>query len=160
MIHIVRILLIWLLCLLCVLLHESGHALGYRIAGGKAGWKIFAGSGPEILRTKKYTFSLIPAGGYFIPGEEPGTRKARLAMLAGGPLISLLLAALFLVCRFCFFGSAEADSGILLQVNNFLFYFNLFQFLFTAVPMRYRVVCRGHESDGLKIVHVLKRENA
>ncbi len=32
-----RIILIWLLCLLSVLLHELGHALGYRLSGGKAG---------------------------------------------------------------------------------------------------------------------------
>ena len=39
----VRILLIWFFCFLSVLLHELGHALGYRISGGKAEWKIRAG---------------------------------------------------------------------------------------------------------------------
>ena len=28
--------------------------------------------------------------------------------------------------------------------------------IFTIIPIRYRVVCRGFESDGLQIVHVLK----
>ena len=40
MYNFVRIILIWLFCLLSVLLHELGHALGYRISGGKAGWKV------------------------------------------------------------------------------------------------------------------------
>ena len=32
------------------------------------------------------------------------------------------------------------------------------QFLFTVIPIRYRVVCRGFESDGLQIVHVLNNK--
>ena len=71
MYYFVRILLTWLLCLLSVLLHELGHALGYRISTGKAKWKVIAGSGPRMIGTSKYIFCLIPAGGYFIPGEEP-----------------------------------------------------------------------------------------
>ena len=42
----------------------------------------------------------------------------------------------------------------------FLLYFNFFQFLFTAIPMRYRVICRGFESDGLQIIHILKHNKA
>ena len=161
--YVVRIPLIWLLCLLSVLFHELGHALGCRIFAGKAGWKIRAGSGAEILRTANCTFCLIPAGGYFAPEEEPGTKKAKLAMFAGGPLVSLLLAALFCICRFCFFRFAEPGSGLHetgIPVSDFLLYFNLFQFFFTAVPMRYRIVCRGVESDGLQMVHILKHGKA
>ena len=47
-------------------------------------------------------------------------------------------------------------NEILLSVSAFLLYFNFFQFLFTVIPMRYRVICRGHESEGLQIVHVLR----
>lgn len=161
MYEVVRIPLIWLLCLLSVFLHESGHALGYRIATGKAEWKILAGSGPEILRTAKYTFCLIPAGGYFTPGEETRTRKACLAMLAGGPLVSLLLTTLLCVCRFCILRFAAPGSAfyeILFPVSGFLMFFNFFQFLFTAIPMRYRIVCRGSDSDGLQFVRVLKHK--
>ncbi len=159
-----RVLLIWLFCLLSVFLHELGHALGCRITAGKTGWKILVGSGPKILSTGKLTFFLIPAGGYFAPEEELRTKKAKVAMLAGGPLFSLLLTALFFgICRFSFFGFIDPGSKlyeILYPVSSFLFYFNLFQFFFTAVPTRYRVVCRGLESDGLQIVHALKREKA
>ena len=75
LLYFARIILIWLLCLLSVLLHELGHALGYRLSGGKAGWKVIAGT----------------------------------------------------------------------------------QFLFTAVPVWYKVICRGQERDGLQIVHILKQ---
>ena len=89
MYHFVRILLIWFLCLISVLFHELGHALGYRISGGKAGWRVIAGSGPEIIETSKYIFCLIPAGGYFLPEEETKTNKEKLMMLAGGPDIKI-----------------------------------------------------------------------
>ena len=163
MYDVVRILLIWLLCLWSVLLHELGHALGYRIAGEKAEWKIRAGSGHEILSTAKYTFCLLPVGGYFDPGEELRTKKAKLWTLAGGPLVTLLMAALFCACCFCFAELIDQESalyGVLFPASRFLVFFNFFLFLFTAVPMRYRVVCRGYESDGLQIVHTLKHEKA
>ena len=163
MVYFASILLIWYFCLLSVLLHELGHALGYRISGGKAEWKIRAGSGPEILSTAKFTFCLLPVGGYFDPREEPGTKKAKLVTLAGGPVMSLLLTALFCACHFCFARRMDPDSAlyeVLFQVSRFLMFFNFFQFLFTAVPMRYRIICRGFESDGLQILHALKHEKA
>ena len=49
-------------------------------------------------------------------------------------------------------------NEILLSVSAFLLYFNFFQFLFTVIPMRYRVICRGYDSDGLQIVHALKQK--
>ena len=159
MYHFVRILLIWFLCLISVLFHELGHALGYRISGGKAGWRVIAGSGPEIIETSKYILCLIPAGGYFIPEEETKTNKEKLMMLAGGPVVSLLQAVLYWAVCFCIFSFVQPGSSlweILFPTSKFLVFYNFFQFLFTVIPIRYRVVCRGFESDGLQIVHVLK----
>ena len=159
----VRILLIWLLCLLSVFLHELGHALGYRISTGKVKWKVIAGSGPRMFGTSRYIFCLIPAGGYFIPGEDAGTNKAKMIMLAGGPCVSLMQAILYGVIHFCIPEFVQSGSGlyeILRPVSAFLFYFNFFQFLFTVIPIRYRIICRGQESDGLQIIHVLKDRKA
>ena len=161
MYDVVRILLIWLLCFLSVLLHELGHAMGCRITGGKTEWKIRAGSGPELLSTERFSFCLFPVGGYFDPRKEPETRKEKLVTLAGGPLVSLLLTALFCTGCFCLARFMNMESvlyEVLFPVSRFLMFYNFFLFLFTAVPMRYRVICRGFESDGLQIVHVLKHE--
>ena len=161
MYHFVRILLIWFLCLISVLFHELGHALGYRISGGKAGWRVIAGSGPEIIETSKYIFCLIPAGGYFIPEEETKTNKEKLMMLAGGPVVSLLQAVLYWAVCFCIFSFVQPESSlweIQFPTSKFLVFYNFFQFLFTVIPIRYRVVCRGFESDGLQIVRVLKNK--
>ena len=159
MYHFARLLLIWFFCLISVLLHELGHALGYRISGGKGGWRVIAGSGPEIIGSSKLVFRLIPAGGYFLPEEEAKTNKEKLMMLAGGPVVSLLQAVLYWAVCFCIFSFVQPESGlfeILFPTSKFLMFFNFFQFLFTVVPMRYRVVCRGYESDGLQVIHLLK----
>ena len=161
--YIVQIILIWLLCLLSVFLHELGHAAGYRFSGGKAGWKVITGSGPRMIGKSKFIFCLIPAGGYFIPEEEPETNKARIFMYAGGPFLSLLQAVLYGLIHFCIPEFVQSGSGpyeILLPVSAFLLYFNFFQFLFTAIPMRYKIVCRGFESDGSQIVHILRQNKA
>ena len=160
-ISVVRILLTWFLCLFSVLLHELGHALGYRLSTGKAGWKIIAGSGPDMIRTANYTFRIIPAGGYFIPEEDVKTDKEAIMMYAGGPLVSLLQAILFYILYSCIPALIQPENSLcelLLSVSAFLLYFNFFQFLFTVIPIRYRVVCRGFESDGLQIVHALKNK--
>ena len=161
MYHFARLLLIWFFCLISVLLHELGHALGYRISGGKAGWRVIACSGPEIIGSSKLVFRLIPAGGYFLPEEEAKTNKEKLMMLAGGPVVSLLQAVLYWAVCFCIFSFVQPESGlfeILFPTSKFLMFFNFFQFLFTVVPMRYRVVCRGYESDGLQVIHLLKHK--
>lgn len=163
MVYFVRILLIWLLCLISVLLHELGHALGYRISGGKAGWKVIAGSGPEIIGTSKFVFRLIPVGGYFVPEEDTKTNKEKIIMLAGGPFVSLLQAVLYWAICFCVFRFVQPESSlceILLPTSKFLAFYNFFLFLHTVIPIRYRVVCRGFESDGLQIVHVLKHKKS
>ena len=162
MVYFVRILAIWLLCLLSVFLHELGHALGYRMSAGKAGWKVIAGSGPRMISASRFDFRIIPVGGYFVPGEEPETDKGKIMMLAGGPTVSLLLTVLFGLARSWIIGSLQPESSIceiLFPVSSFLLFFNFFQFLFTAIPVRYRIVCRGFESDGLQTVHVLKHRN-
>ena len=82
-------------------------------------------------------------------------------MLACGLFVSLLLAVLFGIIRYCIFRFIQPESSlyeILFPISRFLLFFNFFQFLFTALPIRYRVVCGGFKSDGLQIIHVLKHK--
>lgn len=159
--YVVTAILIWLFFFLTVLLHELGHAAGFRIGGGKGDWRVTVGSGPVILNAARIKICLFPIGGYFLPADknEPETKRGRLLMLAGGPAVSLLLAVLFFVLSALLRRAGGADSETAQAVNSalaFLFYANLFQFLYTALPIRYRVVCRGLPSDGLQILRLLK----
>ena len=83
-------------------------------------------------------------------------------MLAGGPVMSLLLTVLYGVIRSCMIGLIQHESRlyeILFTVSSFLLAFNFFQFFFTAIPIRYRIVCKGFESDGMQIVHVIREKS-
>ena len=79
-------------------------------------------------------------------------------MLAGGPAASLLLTLLFGVLRFGFFQTPAGDAALidLRYLFSFVFLANLFQFFSTALPMRYRVVCAGLDSDGKQILNLLR----
>ena len=161
MYYVIRVLLIWFLCLFSVFLHETGHAMGYRIAAGKTGGKVFAGSGPKIISIGRSTFCFVPVGGYFIPEEEEKTKTVKLMMITGGPLVSLLLTILFGILRFYLFSSDQLGNElyeILFSVSGFLLFFNFFQFFFTIIPVRYRLIGKGYESDGLQMVHILKQK--
>lgn len=162
--NVLMIPLLWLMCWLSVLLHELGHAMGFRLGKGKGPWRILAGSGPKLLKVGRLTLLLFPFGGYFIPDddEEPKTKSGKLLMLACGPSVSFLLAVLFGVLRFAVFTPDPSKGilyGMLVYLCAFMLIFNLFQFLFTAIPLRYRVVCRGLVSDGMQIVHVMRQKD-
>lgn len=155
--------LLWLMSWLSVMLHELGHAMGFGVGNGKGPWRILVGSGPELLQIGRLTLRIFPFGGYFIPDDdkEPKTKQGKLLMLAGGPLTSLMLTVLFGVLRFAIFTPDLSKGmlyGMLVYLSAFMLLFNLFQFLFTVIPIRYRIVCRGTVSDGMQFVHVLKQK--
>ena len=163
MLNVPMIPLLWLMCWLSVMLHELGHAIGFRLGSGKGPWRVFVGSGPKLLKVGRLTLLLFPFGGYFIPDDEaePKTKTGKLLMLAGGPLLSLTLAVLFGVLRFSLFmpdPSRGMMYGMLVYMSAFLLVFNLLQFLVTVIPIRYRVICSGMVSDGMQFIHVLKQK--
>ena len=152
---------LWLLSFLSTLLHELGHALGYMLATGDGHWHIRVGWGKRLLNSKALTVNLFVFDGLFTPSERKIDTKAKLiTTLLGGPVVSFVLVLGLLILRFGGF-SFQSDllaDGVIEYFLNYAFFLNLFILLLSVLPIHYfhgRV--RGMESDGLQIIHAMKK---
>ncbi len=158
----VSICAMWFLTFLSTFLHELGHALGYMLATGDRHWHIRVGWGKRLLHTKALTVNLLVFDGVFTPSEKIIDTKAKLIMtLSGGPAVSLLLVLGLSVLRF---GGLSFQSDILADEAfefflNFAFFLNLFILLLSVVPAHYFWgEVKGMETDGLQIIHAMKKD--
>ena len=157
----VALFIVWAIAFLSTLLHELGHAAGYRLAAGGRRWHIRVGWGKRLLDTKALTVNLLVFDGFFTPLEKKIDTKAKLvATLAGGPAASLLAVAGLSALRF---GGAPFRSGFLADgaVEFFLnaaLSVNLCILILSLAPVRYfHGEMKGTETDGLQILHAIKR---
>lgn len=152
---------LWVLCFLSILLHEVGHALGYRIATGDRQWRIRVGSGRKLLDTKRLTVKLLPFDGCFMPTEKNkmDTTAKRIAMLSGGPAVSLILVAGLLLLRF---GGIPLQSEVISSsaIESFVssaLSINLFTLILAVIPTHYfHGEVKGMETDGLQIINAIQ----
>ena len=152
---------LWVLTLLSTLLHEFGHAIGYMLATGDRHWHIRVGWGKRLLNTKALTVNLLVFDGFFIPSEKKIDTKAKLIMtLLGGPVFSLLLLAGLSALKFGGF-SFQSDffaDGMIAFFLNAAFSINLFILVLSIAPFHYFYgEIKGLETDGLQIIHAIKR---
>ena len=83
------LLLFWLLSFFSALLHELGHAAGYKIATGDSHWQIRIGSGKRLIHTRKFTVKLFVIDGFFCPlDDKMDTPAKRITMLGRPPGVS------------------------------------------------------------------------
>ena len=153
---------LWFLTFLSTLFHELGHALAYRLATGDRHWHIRVGWGKRLLHTKALTVNLLVFDGLFIPAGKPiDTRGKRITTLLGGPAASLVLVLglLVLKLRGLSFQSDLLADGVLEFFLNYAFFLNLFILLLAVAPIHYfHGEVRGLESDGLQIIHAMKKD--
>ena len=152
----------WFLSFLSTLLHELGHALGYMLATGDGHWHIRVGWGKRLLNTKALTVNLLVFDGFFTPSEKKIDTKAKLiTTLSGGSAASLLLFLGLLVLRFGGF-SFQSDilaDGVIESFLNIALFLNLFILLLSVVPVHYfHGEVKGLETDGLQIIHAMKKD--
>ena len=152
------LLLFWLLSFFSALLHELGHAVGYTIATGDSHWRIRIGTGKRLIHTKRFTVNLFVIDGFFCPlDEKMDTPAKRIAMLAGGPLASLiLLAALFAL----WLSGIEIQTSVILMepVVSWAVFINTFILFSSVIPTRYLFgEIKGLETDGLLILNNIKK---
>ena len=152
----------WFLTFLSTLLHELGHALGYMLVTGDRHWHIRIGWGKRLLSTKALAVNLLVFDGLFTPSENKIDTKAKLiTTLSGGPFVSLLLALGLLVLRsggFTFQSNILADGAMEFFLN-YAFFLNLFLLLMSVAPIHYfHGEIKGLETDGLQIIHAMKKD--
>lgn len=152
---------LWLLSFLVTFLHEFGHALGYMLGAGGRRWHIRVGSGKVLLDTKVLTVKAFPFDGYFSPLEKKIDSHAKLIMvLAGGPVLSLLLVVGLLVLKTSgisihpeIFGPESMDF-----LSNYALWMSIGMLIITARPGHYSSgENNGMATDGQKIINVIKK---
>ena len=152
---------LWLLSFFSTFLHEFGHALGYMLATGDRHWHIRVGWGKRLLNTKALSVNLLVFDGFFTPsGNKIDTRAKLISTLSGGPVVSLLAVLGLLALKHggvCVQSDVLAD-GVIEFFINFALCLNLYILVLSLVPARYFYgEVKGLETDGLQIIHAMKK---
>lgn len=153
---------VWFLTFLSTLLHELGHALGYMLVTRDRHWHIRVGWGKRLMHTKALTVNLFVFDGVFTPSEKKiDTRAKLISTLSGGPAVSLLLVLGLSVLKFggISFRSDILADGVIESFLNYAFFLNLGIMLISVAPVHYFYGdVKGMESDGLQIIHAMKKD--
>ena len=106
---------------------------------------------------------LIPLDGYFTPLEKGkiNTRAKLIAILSGGPIVSLILV---IGLGFLNFGGISFNLEVITPEAieffiNAAFFINLFILIMSLIPAHYFLgEIKGLETDGLQIINAFKNK--
>lgn len=142
-----------------ILLHEVGHGLG-TVFSSNSDVHIYLGTknekNKENFKIGKLHFHIIWSYTGFAYWDAGLNKRQKVAALAGGPLMSLLLTLLL-----GWLTIITSQS----QLHQLFFgpmIFNLFQFIWTIIPVKYPRWMGGYsgfKSDGLQLLRILKSDN-
>ena len=154
------IILLWFGLALSILIHETGHMAGYKLAKGKGDWIIQVGFGKTLFKTKNLDIRILPLSGVFYNPDFDNTYTKAQALLcsAGGPVFSLVL----ILILFALGASTSAFIDYYGPTWDFIRTYNIIIFISAIIPMRYPSffpIIGGMESDGMHILRALKSKD-
>lgn len=144
---------------LTTIIHELGHAIPARVFT-KDKVTIYLGVGNSKRNFNIGDLQVVlrgfhPFTGFALWNGDKLTRLGKVLSTLGGPLISLIVGiGLFLLTR-------KVSHTILNNLGTFMSYYNLLQFIVTAIPIKYPSwwgAYGGITSDGYKALQVLKEK--
>lgn len=144
---------------LTTITHELGHAIPARIFS-KDKVAIYLGVGNSNRNFKIGGLQVVlrgfhPLTGFVSWNGEKLTRSGKIISSLGGPLISLMVGIGSLLI------AGKMSNTILNNLFTFIAYYNLFQFIVTAIPFKYPSwwgAYGGTTSDGCKVLTLLKEK--
>ena len=157
LLEILGVIFLWLGLALSILIHETGHMAGYKLAKGKKDWIIQVGFGKTLIKTKNYDIRILPFSGVFYDTAPDNTyTKAQTLMCsAGGPVFSLVL----ILILFALGAGTSAFIDYYRPTWDFIRTYNIIIFVSAIIPMGYPSffpIIGGMESDGMHILKALK----
>ncbi len=158
------ILILWLMLAFSVLIHETGHMTGYKLAKGKEDWIILVGFGIALIKTKHFDIRLIPFSGVFYDQtpEKTYTKAQALLYAAGGPVFNLLFILILFALQSGSLNECSAFIDYYEPIWDFIRTYNVIMFLSAIIPMRYPAffpIIGGMESDGMHILKALRNKS-
>lgn len=144
-----------------ILIHETGHALALVCATREGVAKVYLddlnGTNKENFRVGRIHYHIVwgMVGVCYIDSIKDMRGFQKIMVYIGGPLMTLI----FTIILFLYF----YDHPFNWYINYFItgmFWMNIIQFISTIIPMTYPKWIGpygGDESDGYKILKVLKR---
>ena len=159
LLEILGIIFLWLGLALSILIHETGHMAGYKLAKGKEDWIIQVGFGKRLFKTKEYDIRILPFSGVFYHPTYDNTYTKTQALLcsAGGPIFNLVL----ILILFALGARTSTFIDYYKPTWDFIRTYNIIMFISAIIPVRYPAffpVIGGMESDGMHILKALRNK--
>ena len=147
LLEILGVIFLWLGLALSILIHETGHMAGYKLAKGKKDWIIQVGFGKTLIKTKNYDIRLFPFSGVFYNPDSDNTYTKA--------VFSLVL----ILILFALGAGTSAFIDYYRPTWDFIRTYNIIIFISAIIPLRYPSffpIIGGMESDGMHILKALK----
>ena len=153
--------LIWIVSLFVfTLIHEFGHIIFLRLAGGTKDWRIEIGAGTPIVKLKKITINSAFFFGGRVENIDFHKRPSKIGLLflnAGGGLLNIVFVVLLHFVLLPLAYESATLPELIFRILRIARDANIIMTLLFLLPIR---IPRIGPSDGFLILTLLRSKNA